>query len=175
MPNWCYNNLTVAGKSKEVDKFMEAVKSDEQVLDHNKIIPYPRLYQLLDKSMSYNKVKLSIEEEKELLALGLSSQLDLNSDAYNQGGYQWCIVNWGTKWGICSPEISSIKEFKNKNKRVTYVFDTAWSPPFPLLTKISELYPSLKFSYHCEETGMGFKIKSVLMGGKFIKYKELNI
>lgn len=41
MPNWCYNDLTITGKPKMINKLLKQVKSDEQEFDFNNVIPMP--------------------------------------------------------------------------------------------------------------------------------------
>ena len=41
MPNWCYNTLTITGKSKDLHKLVKQVKDDERVFSFEKIIPMP--------------------------------------------------------------------------------------------------------------------------------------
>lgn len=75
MPNYCYNFIEVSGPATDLKKMIDLVKGEGKGnnLDFNKIIPYPKEYADRDK----------------------------NSDrweGFNNGGYNWCVQNWGTKW-----------------------------------------------------------------------------
>lgn len=59
--------------------------------------------------------------------------------------YEWCIKNWGTKWNACDSWVEDD----------IIHFDTAWSPPIPVLIALSKKYPNnefyLEFEDECEE------------------------
>ena len=50
--------------------------------------------------------------------------------------YQWCIKHWGTKWNAYS-----VVAGKTDDREATIHFETAWSPPLPVLDELSKLYP----------------------------------
>jgi hypothetical protein len=66
-------------------------------------------------------------------------------------GYQWCLDNWGTKWGDCHTryEVAS-----KPIAHATFYYDTAWAPAD--FGKIAKMYPNLTFITKYEEGGMGF-------------------
>lgn len=41
--------------------------------------------------------------------------------------YDWQVLNWGCKWDVGSNDEASIERLSDK--RVRFVFDSAWSPP----------------------------------------------
>lgn len=45
--------------------------------------------------------------------------------------YDWRVENWGTKWNGYDGRIS--------DDGSTFTFDTAWSPPLPIIKKLAEL------------------------------------
>ena len=59
--------------------------------------------------------------------------------------YEWCVKNWGTKWNGCDSWLEDD----------ILHFDTAWSPPIPVLIALSKKYPNnefyLEFEDECEE------------------------
>lgn len=77
---------------------------------------------------------------------------DYPRDGYNRGGYEWCIEHWGTKWGICNPKLVS-----KRTRQLKYTFDCAWSPCCPIVHKMSELFPKLKFKLRYFECGITFQ------------------
>jgi hypothetical protein len=48
--------------------------------------------------------------------------------------YDWSCENWGTKWDACDSQI-----LIDTPTHLCVRFDTAWSPPDPVLTKLHEL------------------------------------
>ena len=62
--------------------------------------------------------------------------------------YNFCVNEWGTKWNTCNHEII---EFKNGFK-----FDTAWSPPIPIIIALSKKFPRLSFIIKFIDEGGGF-------------------
>jgi hypothetical protein len=74
-------------------------------------------------------------------------------DGYNRGGYEWCIENWGTKWGLYDIELV---EDDSDNGRLEYTFQSAWSPPAPVIQAMSKRFPSLNFALEYFECGGGF-------------------
>ena len=103
-----------------------------------------------NKSFNINK------EEKELLVNGLN-------------GHGWCCKHWGTKWGICEGNVDS--EGVDRGN-INYCFDTAWSPPIPLIKKMGELFPDLMFSLEYSEPGMNYEGRFVMEKGKVTEYEE---
>lgn len=156
MPNWCDNELTVKGKKEELNKFKEFAKTKEGVLDEEKFIPYPEEYRERDRLAGRydelkNKKNKTKEEEAELVILSLEAEHGWIKDGFNMGGHEWCCANWGTKWGICHSELKEEDE-----NELFYYFDTAWSPPIPIIIKMSEMFPKLKFNLKYYEGGMRF-------------------
>ena len=111
----------------------------------------------VDKSFFRDKPKkLTKKEEKELLVLSLAD--DPEKDGYNQGGYDWCIANWSTKWNSCedgsTPKVIRVPEDKKATGfEMNYYFDTAWSPPTRVILKLSENYPKLVIITKWREEG----------------------
>jgi len=63
--------------------------------------------------------------------------------------YFWCNSNWNTKWN----SISLDEEYHNDN---TIMFDTAWKPPFPIIKKLSEMFPDIIITHYFQKEGYGF-------------------
>lgn len=60
--------------------------------------------------------------------------------------YDWRIANWGTKWNACESDYDKDGECMR--------FNTAWSIPYPIITKIAKDNPDAKLDgYSEEETG----------------------
>jgi hypothetical protein len=147
LPNWCANDLKITGPKKELERFKEAAKSENEELSADKFIPYP------------DKFKKQDEEAKKNPEL---------RDGFNQGGYEWCIENWGTKWGFCNTELVREKYFKNGKGQLLFCFDTAWSPIIPVIRKMGEMFPQLKFDLRYFEGAMNFQGKFQMENGKVI-------
>jgi hypothetical protein len=163
MPNWCENDLTITGPSGELKKFVELVKGKNSLMDANKLIPYPEEFRTLDEEAT--KWDREVRENK-AKDPNFSSLLENRpKNGFNSGGYEWCIDNWGTKWGFCEVKMISKSTTKPKGK-VEYTFETAWSPPTPLIIKAGELFPSLRFEMLSYEGGMGFQATLVIEGGE---------
>lgn len=200
MPNYVYGNLNILGDIKELKRFKEFAKGSEElfdcytkktevanhILDMNKFIPYPQKFKDIDlankeyyeklrniKSKVENGEQLSEEEKKiadELALIELGADNFPNrDDGYNSGGYQWCCANWGTKWNFGDVTCNDMGEKPELN----YTFNTAWSVPYPVLLKMSEMFPSLTFEYFGDEESEAFEIEIELKAGKIIKEEQI--
>ena len=66
--------------------------------------------------------------------------------------YDWCGANWGTKGDADTHSICVSKDWT-----AMYIgFDTAWSPPIPMLDVWEERFPDLTFTLRYYEGGMWF-------------------
>jgi len=182
MPNWCSNVLVVNGKDKEIEKFKKDAKGKdrygrETVLNEEVFFPYPQEFKDLDlkaeewrkkaddyaKSLGLDRFWCGDKMKKEDRDKFIKENGEEPKDGFNQGGYGWCVANWGTKWGFCDAEIS------HEEKGVlTYFFTSAWSPPVGLVAKMGEKYPNLRFELDYDEPGCAFKGKFVMEGGELI-------
>lgn len=142
MPNHVDCQLRIHGKPARIKDFLLAVDGGkDKPIDANLIIPYPKKFADKDKQAEAHN--------EEVRKTGKGSWM---KDGYNSGGYQWCIDNWGTKWGMY--DFSDITQYQ---KSVMVRFSTAWSPPLPIIKKMGELFPELKFTLRYYEGGAGFK------------------
>lgn len=164
MPNYCVNKLSITGPLKYREEFKKLIDSKGICFDFNSIIPYPEKYKKLDEraSLINNMLNdMSLEEQKKY-----TYKHGYAKDGYNQGGYEWCINNWDTKWNALRVDLLPRKT------ALSYQFDTAWSPPIKVIAKAAELFPQLTFSLRFFESGAAFQGKFVWRGGKLIENKE---
>ncbi|TDR30229.1 hypothetical protein [Hydromonas duriensis] len=61
--------------------------------------------------------------------------------------YDWRLHYWGTKWGAMHFEDNEYNEL---------IFDTAWSPPIPVIQALAEQFPQLNFRLAYAEEGCWF-------------------
>jgi hypothetical protein len=69
--------------------------------------------------------------------------------------HSWNCDNWGTKWGA----------YNGRQEGNVLYFDTAWSPPLPVIQKLSEQHPNTKFTLHYVDEGWGFAGSTEFLGG----------
>lgn len=150
MPNWCENDLKIIGPKEEIQRFLDHVKTDSSRFDFETIIPYPEEFKKQDE------VAVAWEKNKDR---------PLNSkrpkDGFNSGGYEWCVNNWGTKWNLVENGFHEIifddwEDWGGGEWERQLHFDTAWSPPVPVIHEASMLFPELMFELRYFEQGCAF-------------------
>lgn len=179
MPNHVTNCLIIGGVSedrlKEIRTAIAGVDKESgkvEPLDFNKIIPMPP--ELMITSGGYTDyglvvqhpemagsphvwVKTLAEAEERLAkaspedkenALKEGEQAYQNIKKYGcKDWYNWSIANWGTKWGAYGfQQVANDKEI---------IFDTAWATPYPVIQKMSEMFPDATFSVTYADEDLG--------------------
>lgn len=128
MPNWCYNYLQISVEdNKQLEKVIQGITNNsEQPFDFNRIIPMP---EELEDTSAPNKLN-----PDELIA-----------KCGYPDWYEWRVVNWGTKWNASDVELTFEKN------AIQIRFQTAWSPPTPVIKKIAEKFPFASMTLNWEE------------------------
>lgn len=135
MPNHVYNILSVSGPESDVRAFHDAINIDSD--DNSGIIraflPFPA--ELEGKPIT--------REDGTVIGRAFSDE-----------GYNWCLRNWGTKWGDYDTEIlSEPSKISSSDWEVVYSYNTAWSPANPAIISIAKRFPNLTFTVSWEEEG----------------------
>jgi len=145
MPNHCTNTLKVHGAEYDVRNFAR---------DH---------YRTPDDWSETASEALLRKENKKILDFSYSCPFpDHECRENDQGWFDWCISNWGTKWGAYDiypetfPDVLAICEGGGDDTLLPYQFDTAWAPPLEWLANISPKYPDLTFTLEYYESGCDF-------------------
>lgn len=127
MPNHCSNKLIVIGSYVERSNFVKNVKSGDDDLCFNKILPMP---DNIDRNDTVT---------------GMESIVTMFSD---NGWRGWRNKNWGTKWDAYRVYLT------HDEKKTEYVFKTAYNPPNKvLLNKYRSLFPSVRLELLYAECG----------------------
>ena len=142
MPNWCYNQITIDGSRLDLKAFADKGSANDP-----------------DKNNSLLQAFIPMPEEY------------LTHEGYNNGGYEWCINNWGTKWAESSIGMSG--ENFGDTGQITYDFDSPWNPPLTGYDKIAQMFPELTFIHYWDEPGMCFCGIRVVKGETEIMMKEI--
>lgn len=160
MPNWCQNELVVRGPAETVAAFKDAAAGPESKLDFQKLRPMPE---------SEDQQK---EESKggpiEMIDSALRDAQKGDNSYESPGWYHWRVANWGTKWNV--GEVVDVVE--KSPTEVSYRFDTAWTPPEPLVRFLAEKFNALSFELKYVERGAGFAGHLVLEAGAEISHQE---
>ena len=179
MPNWCVNELYVFGKTDDLEEFKQAAQGENGCLDMENFIPYPVQFKSQDEicrlwvDESIREAELGgevfSEEEKSSLFFRLRFRSnDTPRDGFNAGGHSWCYENWGTKWNFCEPRL--VQEYiDEEDSFLYYEFETAWSPPEPVIKKMGEMFPALTFQLRYFEAGVGFNGILIIEDGEVVQ------
>ena len=138
MPNWCYNSFQVFDSSEDNTS--------------------------IDKFLTHEDIKNGITPLTKYLP---RSEYHSTQEGYNNGGYEWSIRNWGTKWAehdLCF--IDNVESFD-------FSFDSAWAPPIEGYQSISMMFPSLYFLHYWSEEGMQFAGCAIYHDGNIVFMKEI--
>lgn len=159
MPNHYSNHIKFIGNDTDIAEIMALVKSEERDFDFNKIIPMPEeldieassygndgMYYLLYKancpipeSRKYiieSFEQLEDKEKEDRLTLGRKYLANIAKYGYPTW-YEWRYEHWGTKWNAYDIEV----------KDNEFYLVTANGSSFPILERISTLYPNIKIEY----------------------------
>jgi len=107
-----------------------------------------------------------LPEARKEQSIELAKQYKHNIDNYGcKTWYEWSCENWGTKWNSSQPEAEG-DEIR---------FDTAWSTPYPIFKKLSEMYPeaTLRIDFADEDIGQNCGTYE-LKNGNELSYEEGN-
>ena len=148
MPNICENEVSIYSEdSNQIRSFMKFVKSKDCDFDFNKIVPSPNWNKTPDENGELpTKVKRIRNEKGEVVHTIRSFPTSGKTD---DRWYDWNIKNWGTKWGSFNGSMEFDKKYGDE---VSYKFDTAWSPPAPILEALQDKFPdiSIRWFYRIE-------------------------
>lgn len=180
MPNWCENELTIKGKPEIVSVLLASVKSAESEFDFMNIIPMPKELDItfggnndigllclanngLGKYANYPWVKeegiTTLEQLcqrqhvkfEDMVVLG--KVLESNKQKWGATTwYEWSIANWGTKWNA---KDVSVKVLTGGHALIS--FNTAWSPPTPVIKSLGEKFPEVKLRLKYWECGAAYR------------------
>lgn len=105
---------------EQFKKFALNLRNNESDFDFNAVIPMPE-----NSATFFAQGGLGAEERK---LFG------------SNNWYDWSVTNWGTKWN--SYDVKYIKAIGNEDtygSTIMVKFETAWSPPIPVLEAIARL------------------------------------
>lgn len=120
--------------------------SEHRFIPRSALVDSVALWKYLDKSAP----RARAEGGKSLVALGECGFADW---------YEWCLHNWGTKWGAYDFE-----ERERGDGRYVFKFETAWSFPTPIFEKLRERWPSLTFGMLSFDEGWNFACEGEIGG-----------
>ena len=149
MPNWVFNNITVYGDDKKLDKVQNRLKAEYKGVENGDVNFLNFIAPPEENWEEYNTVGVP----------GLSTEDKENHPVFNW--YDWHCDNWGTKWNACDPSVNQ------HNNELLISFQTAWSPPRQFMDSFFAYLVELGLEAHYtweEEQGFGANLS--LIDGK---------
>lgn len=148
MPNWVDCELKIVGNKNKIDDVElwlaslvpERNDDDRGYTITNALISYPKEY---------------ADQDAESMSKGFSN-----------GGCNWCVEHWGTKWGFCN------WVHVRTERTISASFETAWSPPLPLIEAFARRFPDLRFTLRYYEGGMQFQGIFVVKNDQILTNEE---
>lgn len=148
MPNHVRNRLVVQGPIDDVSKLKSLIINKEEghiedFFDFNRVIERP---QILSRVVSPNNFgpngRLMLQQREHdfsaLIEATPQEQAEIDKNI-QKWWYDWSIENWGTKWN--SYNFQPLDD----QARYEFSFDTAWSPPSPVIEKLVSDFPHVTF------------------------------
>jgi len=142
MPNWCNNTVEISHKDRsKMEALVEAINKGEFC---NHVIPVPESLHIVAGCVSDEAEQKKLEEDTER-----------NVEVHGYGNwYDFCVNEWGTKWDVDAYNPIELDSEWDKNNKVTFGFDSAWSPPLGVYAALIEQGFAVRGYYY--ESGMAY-------------------
>lgn len=171
MPNWCSNDLEIQGKPIELE-FIKDALAKPFLFKGSKLVPKTEgegwesedFEEVIKPVFSFRNV---IKPPNTELYNKSNLSFDNGEAQSPEGWYMWNIENWGTKWDLS--DVNMIDEMEGK---LIYTFDTAWSPPVPVMQALAKKYPHLTIIHKYYEAGNDFYGIDRYQGGEIVEWEE---
>jgi len=165
MTNWAHNTLKVTGPEDEVAKFKQTCirvvyEGERAQLDFDAVMPMPNDIKNSEPSSEVDETLLALGRRDMLKSTGsfladkhlkgccvsrealakAEEAVELYEEHGHYNWYTWAFANWGTKW-------NAVRFGVDVDAPGRYVcrFETVWNPPFSILKKLGEMFPTLDF------------------------------
>lgn len=190
MPNHVMTDIELIGSEKDILALREFVKSESNPFDFNKVVQMPKEledtrspmiiisqeeYDKQEKENALLKEKIAkglelTQDEQRKIDFGLSRCLtaELSAEYILKFGtdnwYDWNNINFGTKWN------SYDHYCMESGTETQFGFQTAWSHPFPIIKKLSNLFPKVTINVKYADEDFGYNVgEYTIKGGKVKK------
>jgi len=152
MPNWVYNYLTIEGSEEDINK----VKAQVGAVVKRKYKSADEVNEEVDEEPIFSFMNILPPPEDKLdeyhAVHGYTGGEKTGDTKYNW--YNFNVREWGTKWD--ARDVDLLEEHKTS---LHYKFDTAWSPPTPVIEKLAQQNPNLNITLeYREEQGWGGEV-----------------
>ena len=138
MPNWCNNTVEISHSDRsKMDALVDAI-NEGKFLNH--IIPVP-------DSLHITAGREGADDDPKQIELERREKENLEQHGY-ANWYDFCVARWGTKWDV------EAYDTVDKDDKITFGFDSAWSPPIGIYEAMVEQGFSVRAYYY--EPGMAF-------------------
>lgn len=172
MPNHCFNYVTITGAgTAAIKKKLGSRKVlKEGIL--RQLVPMPEILQgsvsggneyLYKEWVSQGKPetiydgKVSLDTVPENYEESYRTMFANYDKAHQETGhtswYNWCLENWGSKWGFYDVEVESFRKDK-----IVFRAQSAWGPPCAGLKTLSKTY-DVEIEIETEEEGWQFSFR----------------
>ena len=134
MPNWCDNTVSITGPEEVIKRLEEFV--GRPLVAHDEKIDEP--------VFALANIKPSTPDLDPKYALFPTSGQD---DWWHNN-----VNSWGTKWDVFGEGVHKSRD----EGSVGYSFQSAWSPPTPVIERLAEIFPEVEIEFKYMETGCDF-------------------
>jgi len=148
MPNHVKNRLVVQGPIDDVSKLKSLIINQEEghiedFFDFNRVIERPQILSRVVSPANFGPNGRLMLQQREhdfstLIEATPQEQAEIDKNV-QKWWYDWSIENWGTKWN--SYNFQPLDD----QARYEFSFDTAWSPPAPVIDKLVSTFPHVTF------------------------------
>ena len=138
MPNWCDNTINISGDKKTLKNLKEFVGR-----------PIKREYageiqNIENPVFSFYNIIAPTKDATPIMGA-------LSASSGDEDWYHNQINSWGTKW-----DVAGNVSFSESDDSLCYSFDSAWSPPEPVIARLAEIFPTLCIEHKYYEPGCDF-------------------
>ena len=143
---------------------LNVISGSETIRCHKIYKDFLEVYTLGDTREGLDLLSIPAQSEERYLQqrqdikkedFDFGKQIFLNMQLYNAPTwYEWSIDNWGTKWNAY--DCIEIKDAAEARKELC--FNTAWSAPHPILSKLAQMYPDVEIEHEWADEDFGHNL-----------------
>ena len=183
MPNWVFNQITIKGKTENIERFLsDSNKNQNGKLSFSSWIPVPETFEKYDTTNYPNGEGLEVgkpsrpwEEDSPIVTGELIEEYKaatkLQAEQYGVvGWYDYNLETYGCKWD------SRVEVKSHTDDGLILICDTPWSAPTNFFITMSNRYPDLSFIMCSDSPENGYYDEYLIEKGQVtvLKSEEYN-